>query len=137
MKNARKKSIAVLAGLSVAGLVGASAASLGDIRSGDLGASTGVIGSCDTDGVDVYFGTGYAASQGIAVVNSVTISDVAPACDGQVAEVTLIDDADAPLGSATQTLNLGGGDSFTVSFSPRPSAGAATDIAIAISTPAP
>src|SRR6056297_728350 len=97
MKNARKKSIAVLAGLSVAGLVGASAATLGGVESNNLGADTGIIGSCDTDGVTVAYGlTGRN-------VTTVTIGGVADACGGQDATVTIFAGNGDVLGSGVST----------------------------------
>ncbi len=49
----KKQVIAVVAGLAIAGAVGASAASLGGVGGQDLGADTGDVEACDTDGIDV------------------------------------------------------------------------------------
>lgn len=111
MKNARKKSIAVLAGLSVAGLVGASAATLGGIGTDNLGADAAVIASCDSNGVTVAYGI---VGQ---EVDSVTIGDVAAGCAGQNAAVTLFDSGGGVLGSGSvPNITLGGtlNDEFTV-----------------------
>jgi len=130
MKNMRKKSVAVLAGLAVAGIVGASAASLGGVRSEDLGADVGVVGSCDTNGVDVDFAT--SVSGGAVNVASLTLSDVNAACTGQAVQVTLLDGTNAQLGSAgTATAN--GTGSVTVSGFGTVSAAAVEGIAVVIS----
>jgi hypothetical protein len=90
MKNARKKSVAVLAGLAITGLIGAAAATLGEIRSDDLGAATAPVESCNTDGVDVSYGYEFDGDE--YVVNEVTVSTINTECIGQTIEVTLADD---------------------------------------------
>ena len=130
MKNMRKKSVAVLAGLAVAGIVGASAASLGGVRSEDLGADVGVVGSCDTNGVDVDFST---AVVGNAVnVTSLTLSDVNAACSGQTVQVTLLDGTNAQLGTAG-TATAGAGGTVSVSGFGTVGAAAVEGIAVVIS----
>lgn len=136
MKNMRKKSVAVLIGLAVTGLVGASAASLGGIESDDLGADVGVVGSCDSTGVDVAFTT--AVDAGVIEVRQVNVTDVeSPACDGQDFTVELLDASDASLGSRAGVVPAGG--DFTTNFvSQDVDANAVVGIAITISgTPAP
>jgi hypothetical protein len=115
MKNMRKKSVAVLAGLAITGLVGAAAASLGGIAADDLGADADVIASCDTDGVDVGYTTDYSDTLDIYVVTAVTVSDIAPSCDGQTISATLTDVAADELGSGTDVVT---GDTFTFSITP-------------------
>ena len=113
MKNMRKKSVAVLLGLAVTGLVGASAASLGTVSTDTLGAGVGIVGSCDSNGVDVAFTT--QVDTGVVEVRQVTVSSVeTPACDNLDYTVELLDSADASLGSRTGTVTPGG--SFTVNF---------------------
>ena len=51
--NIKKRIAVVVAGVAIAGAGGASAASLGGIGGDDLGADTGAVGACDTDGIDV------------------------------------------------------------------------------------
>lgn len=78
----RKKSVAVCAGLVIAGAVGASAASLGGLSGVDLGADTDNVGACDTDGIDVEYRKTFNASQGQYVVDRITLTDIDLACAG-------------------------------------------------------
>lgn len=89
-KSMRKKSVAVLAGLAIAGAVGASAASLGGLNSDDLGADTGDVASCDTDGIDVDYTTSFDATAGEYIVTAIVLSDVAEACDTQDVDLTVL-----------------------------------------------
>lgn len=94
IKSMRKKSIAVLAGVAIAGTVGASAASLGGLRSDALGADTGDVSSCDTTGIDVDYDTEFNAAAGEYLVTAINLSDVDKACNGQKFDLTaLADDA--------------------------------------------
>ena len=60
-RSTRRRAAAVLFGLAAATAVGASAASLGGLESHELGADTGIVASCDTNGMDVRYRTGYHA----------------------------------------------------------------------------
>ena len=96
----RKKSIALVAGLAITGIVGSSAASLG-ITSQSLGAGVEPVASCDTS-VTVDYATSYVAGSagpgsGINSVDTVTIGDVAAACDGLAYEVNILDSTDGVL----------------------------------------
>jgi hypothetical protein len=104
--NIRNKGLAVLAGVGVAGLVGAAAASL-DLTSSSLGADANVVASCDTDGIDVNWGTGFNSLAQRFDLQSVELTGVAAACDGLDLEIVITDAADATIatfsGSATST----------------------------------
>ncbi|NNE12467.1 MAG: hypothetical protein HKN41_09515 [Ilumatobacter sp.] len=100
----RRAALAVLAGLAVAGVIGASAASLGGISSDTLGADADVVGSCDTDGVTVGYDASYDATSGIVELNTATISGVNDDCDGLDFEVTLTGTGNVNLGQATGTV---------------------------------
>ena len=95
MKNMRKKSVAILAGLAIAGTVGASAASLGGIGGDDLGADAAAVESCDTDGVVLDYSYQYDATAAEYLVSSVDVTAVNAACAGQdyALNLTLEDDA--------------------------------------------
>jgi hypothetical protein len=112
MKNIRKKSIALVAGLAITGIVGASAASLGGINGEDLGAGVDAVSSCDTDGVTVAYATSVAS--GVVEVDSVTISAIADACKSAAVDVTLLD---AAAGDALANGTLTGTMSGTASGS--------------------
>ena len=95
-KNMRKKSVAILAGIALAGAVGASAASLGGLGGEDLGADTGDVASCDTDGIIVAYTTSFDAAAGEYLVDSIELTDVNVACNGQAYDLTvLLTDFDA------------------------------------------
>jgi hypothetical protein len=123
----RKRMLAVVLGLLVFSLVAASAATLGGVRSDQLGADVGVVASCDTDGVDVAFTTIF--SGGEYVVTEVVLSDVSDDCDGQDVSVLLTADA-GTLGSGTTQADASGTVTVPVSAS---SAKAVTGVAVVIS----
>ena len=106
MKNMRKKAAAIIAGLALTGLAGASAASLGDIKTEGLGAAADDVTSCDTDGVTVAYETSYDATAAAVQVDTVTISNVAALCDGKTFDVVLFDGDGATLGSKSGTVAL-------------------------------
>lgn len=89
-KSMRKKSAAVLAGLAIAGAVGASAASLGGLNSDELGADTGAVASCDIDGIDVAYTTEFDETEGEYLVTEIVLSDVDEACDTQDVDLTVL-----------------------------------------------
>ena len=90
MKSMRKKSVAILAGVAIAGAVGASAASLGGLGGNDLGADTGDVASCDTDGIDVAYTTSYDATAAEYLVDSIDLSDINVNCAGQAYDLTVL-----------------------------------------------
>ena len=106
----RKKLTAVILALLVFSLIAASAASLGGVRTDQLGADVNVVASCDIDGVDVAFNTTYVPGTptGTYEVGSVDVSDIHTDCDGQTVEVTLADGTGAPLGVGTANADLTG-----------------------------
>jgi hypothetical protein len=114
--------IAVLAGLLVFSGVFAMAASLGGVTSGKVGADNTVVASCDTDGVTTSYATGWDATNKRYAVNSVTVSGVNDACDGQTLGVSLTDASSTQLGSGTLAIPTSAATAFTVSMSPSPSA---------------
>lgn len=101
MASIKRKSAAVaIAVVGVAGLSLASAAQL-NVNASSLGAGATVVASCD-DEVDVDFtsvidGTAY-------VVDAVTVSDIAEACEGNTIEITV--EGHTP---ASDTVPVGGG----------------------------
>lgn len=123
MKNMRKKSVAILAGLAIAGTIGASAASLGGLGGQDLGADAGEVVSCDTDGVSLAYGTKFDPTAvdgdlvtGVYIVESVTVTLVNAACNGQDFALALTDGT-ALLGLETTgevLLGVTGPNEFTI-----------------------
>lgn len=115
MKNPRKTrraSLAVLAGLAVTGIVGASAATLGGLGVSSLGADDEAVASCNADGVDIDFRIDYDGTT--PIVDQVVVSDVDTDCDGKDFELTLFDDSDVVLTTQTGTIDLDDGASFNV-----------------------
>jgi hypothetical protein len=101
MKSMRKKSVAILAGLAVAGAVGASAA--------NLGAETGIVASCDDNGINVDYTTVFDSDVGEYLVTAINLSDVSPGCAGQTYDFTAIDgDGVIIFAAADGTLTLSG-----------------------------
>lgn len=131
--NIRNKGLAVLAGVGVAGLVGAAAASL-DLTSSSLGADANVVASCDTDGIDVNWGTGFNSLAQRFDLQSVELTGVAAACNGLDLEIVITDAADATIatfsGSATSVTT-------TASLASPVDAEAVEGIAVVISGPLP
>jgi hypothetical protein len=107
----------------------ASAASLGGVSAGSLGADTAVIASCDTDGVTLAYG-GYSLSGNAYRVGSVAVGSINAACNGKAIRVSLTDGTNS-LGEATGTVASGAASlTFTA---PGPDAKAATTAAVIIS----
>ena len=126
-KSMRKKSIAILAGVAIAGAVGASAASLGGLGGEDLGADTGDVASCDTDGITVGYTTEYNATAGEYVVTDIDLSDINAACALQDFDLMVLmseyDDAlgepqapvaEAPIGPFTGVIGATGSQSISM-----------------------
>jgi len=96
--------IALIVGITVFATVFAVAASL-NVTAATLGAGTGTVASCDTDGVATTFDTSYNASAAGYRVTTVHINGIAtPGCDGKTMKVTLVGAADASLAEVTVTL---------------------------------
>lgn len=81
--------IAILGGLSIAGVVGASAASLGGLNSTGLGSDNSVVAACDTDGISIAYTTSYNATAQEYQVTAVNFSGVNAACNAKAASVSV------------------------------------------------
>lgn len=104
----RRVAIAALAALLVGGgVIVASAASLGGVRSDQFGADAAVVAACDSDGVDVEYTNTYDADAQEYIVEAVLVKDVALGCTNRELKLTLIDAADVSLWIGTATV-LGG-----------------------------
>ena len=134
----KTRSLAVLGGLAVAGVVTASAASLGGITNDQLGASVDLVASCDIDGVDAAFTTAYTAPSsptppevGTYNVTAVDVSGIDASCANQTLDLTLTDEDGLAISSGT-VATLGAGGTATVSVTPV-DAEAVTGVAVVIS----
>jgi hypothetical protein len=131
--NIRNKGLAVLAGVGVAGLVGAAAASL-DLTTSSLGADAQVVASCDTDGIDVNWVTGYNALEQRFDLEDVELTGVAAACDGLDLEIVITDDADLSIATFSGAATTG---TTTAALSAPVDAELVEGIAVVISGPTP
>jgi hypothetical protein len=106
----RRWILSLLLATTVFGAVFASAASLGGINTGNLGADDQAITSCDTNGVATTYTTAYntTGSAGYKVGN-LTVSGISDACDGQSIAVTLVGTANASLQEVTGTVPTAAG----------------------------
>ena len=124
-----KRTIAgVVAGLTVFGAVFASAASLGGITSGQVGADDAAVASCDTDGVTTAYTTAWDTNDRRYEISQVTVSGIAAACLTKTLSVVL-SDGTAQIGSGTATVLTA---SQAVPMSPAASAEASVEVHVAI-----
>ena len=82
-------------------LAAASAASLGPVTSGGVGANDTQVAACDSDGVTINYTTAYSATSSAYEVIEVTLSGVAAPCNGRTASIMLQDAARVGLGTGT------------------------------------
>ena len=123
-----KLAIATVATAAViAAAVTASAASLGGITANRLSSGTAAILSCDPDGVTVT----YTLSSG--VVQSMTVSGVAPGCANGAMRAVLVNASATSIGAAGSTTVAG--TSVTLTLSPQPLASAVEGVHISIVGP--
>jgi hypothetical protein len=119
----RRTIAGIVAGLTVFGAVFASAASLGGITSGNVGADNAAVTSCDTDGVTTAYATSWDATDDRYEVTSVTVTGIANACDGKTLSVSLTDVSSNQIGSGTVTVPTDAlGFQASVTLSPAASA---------------
>ncbi|HEX9258795.1 MAG TPA: hypothetical protein VF855_04605 [Acidimicrobiales bacterium] len=89
-KKIRGRALVVLLGIAgVAGVSVASASSLGGINGTTVGSDTAVIGTCDTDGVNVSFQSSYDDALNGYGVTGVTVDSIDPNCAGKAISVTI------------------------------------------------
>lgn len=89
MRFSKTPLIAVLVGISIAGVVGASAATLGGLSSTGLGADNSVVAACDTDGISIAYSTTYNATAQEYQVSAVNFTGVNAACNAKAASVSV------------------------------------------------
>ncbi|HSB85767.1 MAG TPA: hypothetical protein VLD86_05630 [Ilumatobacteraceae bacterium] len=85
----KKVIVAVLGGVLSMGVVGASAATLGGLTGGGLGADDQIVAACDADGITVGYTTAYGAAAQTYQVTGVNFTGVNAACNGKTASVSL------------------------------------------------
>lgn len=121
MHKPRKLALAVLASITIAGIAGASASSLGGLNSQSVGSDDNVIASCDTTGIDIAYTVAYNASNGKNEITGVSLSKVNELCNGKAATLTLRNGtASVATGTTNNLVVTGTGDTGTASFSVTP-----------------
>ncbi len=124
----RRTIAGVVAGVTVFGAVFASAASLGGITSGQVGADDAVVSSCDTDGVTTAYETSWDTTDKRYEISQVTVSGISATCLTKTLSVVLTDGTNN-IGSGSGTIV---GASLAVTMSPAASAKATTGVHVAI-----
>lgn len=132
MKIPRKVVIAGVASVLVAGMAGASAASLGLFTGNSLGSGDDVVAACDTNGIDVGYSTQYVPAAGTSEVTAVNFGNVENGCSGKIATVTLRDGTGAVLTSQSSTLSMGAGTTFSINIPAGVSAAAVEGMSLVI-----
>ncbi|MCC6770526.1 MAG: hypothetical protein IT360_04875 [Gemmatimonadaceae bacterium] len=101
----KKLLVALAVGVAVFAAAYASAATLGGLGTDDLGSDDSVVASCDTSGgVVTTYQTSYDATEATYVVDSVTVSNIDAACNGQNIKVTLTGASNVALGDGSTTV---------------------------------
>jgi hypothetical protein len=98
---------ALLAGGVMFGVITASAASLGGVRSESIGAGTAIVTSCDSDGVDATFSV--MTRGDVVTAWAVTLSNLSGDCVGKWAWVEVHDGAGNTLAYGGETIDTAGG----------------------------
>lgn len=129
----RRITLSILLGTAVFGAVFASAATLGGINTGNLGADDAAIVSCDTDGVVANYTTAYNTTGAAGYkVNTVKVTSINDACDGQSISVTLTGSGNSSLQEVTATVPTGTGTEATLSFGSTTQAESVTGVHVVI-----
>jgi hypothetical protein len=113
-------------------VLSASAAALGGLADGGIGAGSATVAGCDANG----FGVSYALSGGN--VTSATVSGIAdPGCEGGALSLTIANGATS-VGSGTATVPTDAGttdNSVTVPLSPQPPASQVSQVHVVVAGP--
>lgn len=129
----RKIAVAIGAGGIAAGVLAASAASLGGLTVQNLGANNAVIAACNGGtGITI---TGWDPSYSVATsgafnVSQLLIQGATASCSGHPYKIVVANSAGTSLGSGTGTIN--NGTSYTAALSPAVNAEAATQVTLTI-----
>jgi hypothetical protein len=103
------------------------------VGSTDLGAGSNSVGSCDTNGVDTSYANTWDAVDKRYEVTSVTVNNIADACDGKNLKAALTDSSNVLLGDGTVVVPTGAGTTATVSsLSANPAASAVSNVHVVI-----
>lgn len=105
--NKKRMAYGVMGGAMAFAAVFGAAASLGTITSDKVGADDTTVASCDTNGVTTDYTTAYNTTTTAGYkVDTVVVSGIADACDGQTMKITLTGASNATLAEATATVDV-------------------------------
>ncbi|MDH4362698.1 MAG: hypothetical protein OEY70_01255 [Acidimicrobiia bacterium] len=124
--------IAVLSGVFAAGLIGASAATLGGLSGAGLGSDDQIVASCDTDGITTGYTTSYNATAQYYEVTAVNFTSVNAACNAKAALVSLRNGV-TNLGSTSVGSITVAGNAFSITLSSPIQASLVTGLSLLIS----
>lgn len=99
----RRILIAGVAALGAFSISLAFAANLGGLNPDNLGAESGAVSSCDTDGVTVSYGD-LQFQNGAYELTEITVGGIHDDCDGMTLDVTVVDSGGSVLASKTVTI---------------------------------
>jgi hypothetical protein len=109
------------------------AATLG-VSAGGIGAGSGSVGSCDSDGVSTTYADAWDTTDKRYEVTTVTVSGIANACDGKTLKAALTDSSDVKLGDGNVVVPTDAA-AFTATVStltPNPAASAVDKVHVVI-----
>lgn len=125
--------IKLLVGATVFSVVLATAASLGTVTDGKVGAGSTTVSSCETDGVSTSYATAWDATDDRYEVTSVTVGAItAGNCTGKVVKVALLDSTDAVIGEGTSAAVGAADTTASVTMTPQASAQAVVRVHVTI-----
>ena len=129
----RAITVALAAGVLVAGVVGASAAGLGGLSSARLGMDDQTVASCDSDGISLGYTTSFDAVDQRYEVTAANFTGVNAACDGQNASITLRNGATV-LNTTTASAITVAGSAFSITLSTPVAAESVTSASVLIAS---
>ena len=139
MNKHRKLALAVLASITIAGIAGASASSLGGLNTTGIGSDDEVTASCDSNSINVNYVTQFIANSatpgsGSTAVTGVNFSGVDQNCDLKTATLTLVGATNNVLATASGTVawSAANNGSFSLPLSGNVSAQALEGISLVI-----
>jgi len=124
--------VAVLAGVSIAGIMGASAATLGGLTSSSVGADNSVVAACDADGIAISYTTSYNATAQEYQVTAVNFTGVNALCDAKAASVSLRNGA-TNLGTTNSASITVAANAFSITLASPVAASAVDGVSLIIS----
>lgn len=98
--------LALLFGTLAYAIAFASAASVGTVSDGGLGAGNAAVAACDSDGLNTAYTTAYTTNVGYTV-SSVNVTGITAACNGKTIQVTVAKNDGTVPASGSGTVSAG------------------------------